>query len=324
MRSIFSFPLVALVLIGGGCSSTKTSPSSATAGDTASTLATHTIAHDGGFFGGGKIDIRVGVQAPDKTPIADVLFFTGFADRIDNHDPLFQAWTNAGYRVVSFDYPGHGESTGSIDNYDFHGLAEIANEVEADTREDDERPLFLAGWSTGGLLAVRLVQSRTLPSPGREPDGLVLLAPGVAVHALVGDKGFVTQDTLTSNPNPPHAGPPKPKSPLLVPRFATKLEANVVLAQTEKYPGNVPTLVVVAGDAEDAYADTKKVKKWASGLGDAEVWGVQCAGAKHELDNEPNPIGDSVRAMAARFPKLVLDGGANADAIAPGSGCAAF
>ncbi|HVH42206.1 MAG TPA: hypothetical protein VM925_07670, partial [Labilithrix sp.] len=48
----------------------------------------------------GNLKLRVGVMDPDGAPKADVLFLHGFADRFDNHLPLFERWREAGLRVV--------------------------------------------------------------------------------------------------------------------------------------------------------------------------------------------------------------------------------
>src|SRR4051812_1989608 len=60
----------------------------------------------------GNLHLRIGVMEPSGTPKADVLFLHGFADRFDNHLPLFETWRNAGLRVIAFDYPSHGETCG--------------------------------------------------------------------------------------------------------------------------------------------------------------------------------------------------------------------
>src|SRR5262245_56662953 len=60
----------------------------------------------------GRVHLRVGVAAPSGTPRGDFLYLHGFADRFDNHLPLFQTQVARGYRVIAFDYPSHGETCG--------------------------------------------------------------------------------------------------------------------------------------------------------------------------------------------------------------------
>ncbi|MEZ4617015.1 MAG: alpha/beta fold hydrolase [Caldilineaceae bacterium] len=103
----------------------------------------------------------MGILAPDA-PVADILFIHGHADRLDNHGALFTAWRAAGFRVIAFDLPSHGESNIlPIDLYRVEDFAALAQLVEATTRDDPDRPLLLAGWSFGGLLAARIARAGT-------------------------------------------------------------------------------------------------------------------------------------------------------------------
>lgn len=274
----------------------------------------------------GTLDLRVGIQRPSGTPIGDVLFLHGFADRLDNHGPLFDALAAAGLRVVSFDLPGHGENHGlqnSLDLQSFDRLAALAAEVERRTREDAARPLILAGWSTGGLFAVRAVQEGAFRVGGREPRGLLLLAPGIRVYPLVGRHGVVTEGSLTRNPAPPHAGgiPLRNRSPLLRPLFAVRFLWTTLWRTDKPLPPSVPTLLFLGGEREDRYADTPRVKEWSSRqrAAGARILGLQCRGAYHELDNEDDPArgistGAEVRSAAAAFARSVAAGQAPAAA----------
>lgn len=272
--------------------------------------------------------VRVGVQSPDKPIVGDVLFLIGFADRIDNHGPLFAEWNKAGFRVVSFEYPSHGETTGpGLDKFNFPngafpGLAQIAKQVEIHTREDSKRPLVLAGWSTGGLVGVRLVQGLSGIRLERSASAAVFFAPAVAVRALVGKAGKVTQDTLTKNPKPPHGGPIKPISPLLFPLFAADMLVNVKLSGHENFPSNIPTLFIIGDEKEDHYVSPANIEKWVGEhrkSGNKNIAGLKCPGAMHELDNEPDPVGVLVRKAAASFAQK-----RSVDGIGPNSACKAF
>jgi len=219
--------------------------------------------------------------------------------------PLFETLAKKGFRVISFDLPSHGESCGllnNIDLYSFSDLLKFAVAVENDTRVGAyDRPLVLAGWSTGGLLAIRAVQTESFKH--RFLQGVVLLAPAVSVPALVGVKGVVTESTLTSNPNPPHYGKPSPASPLLKPVFASQLLLNTAIADLGYFDTSIPLLTIIAGEEEDKYVKTQKVKQWATKLKSQSAAmrvNIQCPHAFHELDNEPGSIGEMVR-------KAVLD-----------------
>jgi pimeloyl-ACP methyl ester carboxylesterase len=247
--------------------------------------------------------IRVFITQPENTSEIsnDVLFFTGFGDRADNHAPLFARLAEHGSRVISFDYPSHGETEcGNLNFKSFTSLFSYTEQIERQTREQVTRPLYVTGWSTGGLLALRLAQAKRLNE--RTWAGLVLLAPGVSVHKLVGEFGVVTEATLLSNPNPPHRGPIKPVSPLLTPVFAKFLLDNSGLSQIKNIPLGLPSLIILAGDG-DRYVKTDVIRKWfleQKNLS-SKVAGFQCPQSKHELDNEIEPIGSEVRQLFASF-----------------------
>jgi len=252
----------------------------------------------------------------------DILYIHGFADRVDHHGPLVDAWTRAGFRINAFDLPGHGENTGGLQNnlncYSFGRLAALALEVERRTREDAGRPLILAGWSTGGLLAIRMAQEHVFQDRGRRPVGMILFAPAVSVYPLVGAYGVVTQGTLTRNPDPPHKGAIRlwNRSILLKPLFALRMIGNAWFRSGNPMPEDLPTLIFVGGESDDAYACSLGLKKWAEDqrARGGKITGVVFAGAYHELHNEAAPVGREVRAASAAFAGAVATG-ASPDAL---------
>lgn len=248
--------------------------------------------------------IRTVIQTPDagiKTK-ADMLFLIGFGDRADNHGPLFQLMNQHGIRVISFDYPTHGESRCShIDYESFTSLSFMAQEIEEKTREDIHRPLFLSGWSTGGLLALRMIQQNFLAE--RFIKGVVLITPGVSVYTFVGGDGIIREKTLSQNPHPPHMAPPKPMSPFLAPIFASSIKMNSRVARKGHLPFYTPILVLVAGDKLDKYVKTPVLKSWIknSRVTKENLYAFQCENSMHEMDNEINPIGETVRNLIKDF-----------------------
>lgn len=253
----------------------------------------------------GRLQLRVGEARPEGPIVGDVLFFHGFADRFDNHRPLFEEWTQRGFRVVSFEYPSHGETCGkSLAFYMYPALAKLAAEVERSLEEDADRPLLLAGWSMGGLLATRLVQG--LAPLSRPVQGVMLLTPGVAVHAFL---GRVEDETLTRNATPPHTGPIAPTRPSTWP-IATNLLYHAHVARTSPLPAGVPILTVVGGDEEDVYANSAGIRAWVTDQRNAGAasFGLSCAGGYHEIDNEPAPMGLQVQRSLGEFAEAVLAG----------------
>jgi len=272
----------------------------------------------------GSVQLRIGEARPEagRAVVGDVLFFHGFSDRMDNHRPLFEAWTRRGFRVVSFEYPSHGETCGkSLAFHLYPSLARLAAQVERSTREDEQRPLLLAGWSMGGLLATRLLQG--LEPLSRPVTAAMLLTPGVAVHMFLGQ---VEAATLTRNPYPPHTGPIAPVRPSIFP-IAANLLWHADEAREERLPEGIPVLTVVGGVDEDVYAKSREVRTWvlekrAEG---AATSGLACAGGYHEIDNEPAPMGGEVCEALGRFAEEAVKPGRSLEPleVVPGA-CASF
>jgi alpha-beta hydrolase superfamily lysophospholipase len=231
-----------------------------------------------------------------------------------NHGPLFKSWTDNGFRVVSFDFPSHGESIGdSINDFDpasgpILGLAKLAFAVEQKYRRDPSRPLLIAGWSTGGLLAIRMAQGLGSYNGHRDISALILLAPGVFVRPIVGENGTVTLKTLTQDTFAPHIGKITPNRPAFEVTFAIDLLVNGRIASQQEFP-NVPTLVVLGDEELDRYIFSKKTKTWTSELkaNGRFISAIECPGALHELDNEGNGIGVEVRREVLKFVRKIVD-----------------
>jgi pimeloyl-ACP methyl ester carboxylesterase len=309
-----------LAILLSGCSALKPSPQR----DPANTgLKTDYLQLK---YGDQELDLRIGVQDPRSPILGDVLYIHGFSDRLDNHGPLFDEWSRAGFRVISFDLPSHGENRGSyndLNNFTFEKLADLVAKVEKATLVDPKRPLILAGWSTGGLLVVRMLQKSWTSMLTRPVSAAILFAPGVSVRKLpwtFGNRlGEVTQSTLTHDPNPPHVGPIAPASPLwskLIFHFSPDLMLNSALSQGQEYPLSVPTLVFIGGEREDVYAKSRVVRSWVDeqneyrkAQGNQNIISVQCPHAMHEMDNElPEFGGLEVRRTAALFAADVVKG----------------
>lgn len=256
--------------------------------------------------------LRLGIVNPAAVESkGDVIFLHGFSDRLDNHGPLFRELADNGLRVIAFDYPSHGETKSrSLGWYSFDELLQMIAYVETATVENRQRPLFIIGWSTGGLLAVRMAQMGFTNGLSRRPQAMVLYAPGVSVSAIPGDWGVVTEETLTSHPQVPHVGPIKPKSPFLKPVFSLRLLANSIFSQYQEMPEKPPILTFIGGEKADVYANSMQVKKWviSQRQHNSQMLGIQCLASKHELDNEFEPLGQTVRRSTTAFLISVLGG----------------
>ncbi|HEY8271141.1 MAG TPA: alpha/beta hydrolase [Pseudobdellovibrionaceae bacterium] len=277
-------------------------------------------------YGSEVLNLRIGIQNPDQVAVGDILYIHGFGDRLDNHQPLFRAWTKAGFRVIAFDLPSHGENSGTyndLNNFSFEELAALAVKVEGETKPDTARPLILSGWSTGGLVVVRMIQEKWMADLSRPVSGVILFAPGISVRKFpwtFGNRlGMVTEKTLTHDPHPPHVAPVRPDTPFwshLAFQFSPRLVAESILSQHRSYPTDIPTLIFTGGDAEDMYAKEWVVRSWIQEQNrvrqssqSSPIVNVACSGARHELDNETESFGGlEVQNSSAAFAQAIAAG----------------
>ncbi|HRW08158.1 MAG TPA: alpha/beta fold hydrolase [Caldilineaceae bacterium] len=253
--------------------------------------------------------MRVGILSPEA-PKADILFIHGHADRLDNHGALFTHWRDAGFRVISFDLPSHGKSNIlPIDLYTHEELAGLARLVDRATIEEMDRPLFLAAWSFGGLVATRIAQEPTWRAGfTRDIEALLLLTPAVTPYPFAGGDGISRVETLTNNPNAVLAAPPSPAAPAQNPIFAGRLLYEAWRAHNATLLTDLPILVLAADPEGDWYVYEEGVIAWAKAQQQADValQLLQCPQAKHALDNEPYPIGPAVHQLTTSFFEQVL------------------
>lgn len=238
---------------------------------------------------GKTVRVRAG-YLPEATNVpfrGNILYFEGFADSMLNHDPLFSALAARGYRVVAFDYPGQGGSGGSMNATRLKQIPDMGNAAwqRFARLEDGKARKIILGWSTGGLAAYYAASEK-------RADAVILIAPGLHVHAVVGSWGRVTFDTLTSRPagvpGDPHVDPIRPGSPMLVPLFAGDLLKSSISSRWWKVDASIPGLAILTGDldryvkAEPTLRDLKKNASHFTLLSIPE--------SLHEVDNEADPI----------------------------------
>lgn len=256
--------------------------------------------------------IATGEYSPANRKInADVLFLHGYGDTFTNHKPLFNQLNDAGLRVISFDYPNHGNTVSKgFHDLDFNGFKDLTNLAEMVLEEKlgkEKRPLLIMGWSTGGLLGIRMTQGLLNKKYLDRVEGLLTMAPGVSVKKCVGNAVCkITNKTLSNNPSKQNRKI-KPSYPLGRVGFASALLLNA--HNSWKSGVDFPHLVIVAGD-NDQYVKSKRIKEWSKkqvSKFDSQVIGYQCPNAKHELDNEPAEFGGvQVRSLLVNYSRLFL------------------
>ncbi|MEX1281379.1 MAG: lysophospholipase [Acidimicrobiia bacterium] len=250
-----------------------------------STLELHDSGHD--------VIARRTWPVPDA-PAATVLVVHGLAEHSGRWEQVGSWLTDAGFRVVSFDLPGFGESSGERAYVEAFGdYLDVVEDLIGELRAHPE-PLVLYGHSMGGLISLAYALSDRL-----QPDLLVLSAP--AVDAKVPGWQRATAPLLSrlapklSLPNPidglqlsrdPAVGEAYFADPLVHTEatmrlgaefFATMDRVGEQLADLER-----PTLVIHGG------ADTIVFPEFTAPLGDLptvtrRLW----PNLRHETHNEP-------------------------------------
>jgi alpha-beta hydrolase superfamily lysophospholipase len=147
----------------------------------------------------GTMSYRV-LPAQDA-PAAAVLFAHGFAESAMRHAATLDAFARAGIAAYAYDLRGHGRSPGSrgfIRRFD--DLLAASSIARAWVLADSPGvPLFMMGYSLGGLVSVRSAER----DPG-DLAGVVLIAPGFEIAhdlpAVVRRLGIVVGDVVPHVP----------------------------------------------------------------------------------------------------------------------------
>ncbi|AZZ35820.1 hypothetical protein CIK05_03065 [Bdellovibrio sp. qaytius] len=248
------------------------------------------------------VNLRTGYYAQSQVkPFKGcVMYLEGLGDSVANQQPLFNALSESGYRVLFFDYMGQGQSEGSMNNSrvldpvnDSLQLSSQAKFVwDLYAKDCGQSKKLVIGWSTGGLVSYKMARDGWA-------DAVVLIAPGIHAKKFIGEaataptalislKAVISERTLTRNTFSdgvnPHVDPAKPDSPAKVPLFAANLLASSLLSQQWVINSKVKGLVFLSG-VEDTYVDRDAtlatLKRNAP-----HFKTVSYDGALHEIQNE--------------------------------------
>ena len=140
---------------------------------------------------------------PEKNGVpfrGNVIYFEGYGDSMLNHGQLFQALTDAGFRVIAFDYPGQGGSDGSMENFRMETIPLMGLQAWTSFALQSAPKMTIIGYSTGGLAAYMAAHET---GNGRDIDKVVLLAPQLAPRlqlnrSIVRDFDFLLGLRLTA------------------------------------------------------------------------------------------------------------------------------
>lgn len=250
-----------------------------------------------------------------------VLYLQGLSDSLRNHQPLYRALSEKGFRVITFDYLGQGDSEGSMNDtrlisrnkafeigeqakwvWDLYSRAEVFNYRDQNCKGSQKRVM---GWSTGGLATYKLAQEKWA-------DSVVLIAPGIHPKMLVGEAAkdpkkmvflqkVISIESLTRNRfsgvYDPHEDPISPDSPMKVPLFAANLMQTSLKSRHWRISSGIPGLVLLSGK-EDTYVDSDATVK-TLGKNAKHFKTKTYPGALHELDNELPAVAKDVRQRIA-------------------------
>jgi len=266
--------------------------------------------------------IRVGSFDARRSDRATVIYLHGFADTYDNHEAMLTSLHRAGMRVISYDYPGHGKSTGALWAWDIKRVAGIVREIlnsreftEGPNAVNRRLPVILAGWSTGATIAIRTAQSwgSDVVPEDMHLAGVIAIAPAMIASPIVGNGWsrlgmWVKPEDLTRNPRAIKYGPRPSTTVLEAGWFVLSLERASIAAKVGDHP-QIPTLVLLADNDKDFFSFPGMAKGWIESAGAGNpVFGYQCPGGYHGLEFEPDGIGALTLRLSTEFAESVVRG----------------
>ena len=127
--------------------------------------------------------------------------------------------------------------------------------------------------------------------------GPIAFAPAMPARIVI----HVNKDNLTSGEM---KHDPKPNAVPVLGQFSGSITLQSKLAEMESIPATIPTLILVAGNREDEFAQSNSTTRFVRASAE-NVIGFQCDGARHGLEFEPLQ-GSSAKNLAARFAQALL------------------
>jgi alpha-beta hydrolase superfamily lysophospholipase len=266
---------------------------------------------EGHFQGAGDAELYYQWWQPAGKEKAVICFVHGYGDHSSRHGNLVSALSKSGFSLYAFDLRGHGRSPGKRGHIDSwaqfrEDLQRLLRLVEA---QSPDLPLFLMGYSLGGLIAA----DYALHNPG-VLKGLVLMAPGldsedISAFAIMMARIFSRiLPRLGINPGLDDVWVSRDEKVLqemaddpLCHGTATARLGNEVLKTMDWCQQNAgtlktPVLVLHGKDDHIMPADTSRV--FFENIAFSDKKRIEYDGGYHELDNDVNHqevLGDLVR-----------------------------
>ena len=270
------------------------------------------------------IKLRAG-YFPSKTdkPKANVLYLEGLADSMFNHDKLVNTLSEAGYRIIAFDYPGQGGSEGSMnqtritepslgwgstriwfknDHKDKNSFKQFMDGLSEHKQESSRTPLLISHMADEVWKKIK--SDNKIDSEEQINAVMGWSTGGLAAYYMAHKKkegieavvliapGTNTKpvikietETLNGNNEFEHVDKIRPDSPLKIPGFTMNLLVSGHASQDWKVEHDVKGLVLLSDPQKDSYVDSEKVESTLRrNACHFEFVNYECAA--HEIDNE--------------------------------------
>jgi alpha-beta hydrolase superfamily lysophospholipase len=151
------------------------------------------------YFAGSLADARrhtpnwnLTFEFPAREPKGGVLLLHGLTDSPYSMRALAEIFSSRGWYVVGLRLPGHGTAPAALTRVTWQDWA-AAMRLAAKflhTKIGSEAPFVIAGYSTGGALAVEYALATLQGEPLPRASGLVLLSPAIGVSPAAAVAGW--------------------------------------------------------------------------------------------------------------------------------------